>query len=132
MVASLRSRVLNSACCGRGANLNVDSDAEKFNADTLTNCSQAMKERPAGLIRLPLPHHDNAHRLVVDVRVRHRRALDEEPVAVETDGAHLLAADPGFVPGRLDLGDDLSALDAVATRISDHGFERRRPVRIGL
>ena len=35
------------------------------------------------LALLPLPHHDHPHRLVVDVRVRHRRALDVKPVALE-------------------------------------------------
>jgi hypothetical protein len=37
--------------------------------------------------------------------MRHRRAFDEQPVALEPDGPHLLAADPCLVPGGLDLGD---------------------------
>src|SRR5580700_10265646 len=89
-------------------------------------------DEAAMLDLLPLPHHDHPHRLVVDVGVRHRRALDVKPVALESDIAHLLAADPGFVPRRFDLGDDLAIVDAIAAGIGDHGFERLRAVRVGF
>src|SRR5690242_14654801 len=69
------------------------------------------------LLRFPVPDHDHAHHPVVLVRVRHRRALDEQAVALEADEAGLLAADPGLVPGGFDLGDDLAALDPVAAGI---------------
>src|SRR5947208_8184578 len=71
---------------------------------------------PLCWLLLPVPDHDHLHHLVVDVGVRHRRALDEQPVALEADEARLLAADPGFVPGRFDLGDDLAIVDPIAAR----------------
>src|ERR1700688_803199 len=77
------------------------------------NCSDLERTQAYRLVLLPLPHHDDPHHLVVDVRVRHRRAFNIEPIAFEPDIAHLLAADPGFVPRRFDLGDDLAALDAI-------------------
>src|SRR5579863_6438800 len=64
--------------------------------------------------------------------MRHRRALDIKFVAVEADIAHLLAADPGLVPGRFDLGDDLAAFNAIAAGIGDHGFECLGAIGIGL
>src|SRR3954449_2246232 len=76
-------------------------------------------ERPLGL---PLPDHDDLHDLVVDVGVRHWRALDEQAVAFEADEPRLLAANPRFVPGGFDLGDDLAVLDPVAAGIGDHGL----------
>src|SRR5580700_5678318 len=88
--------------------------------------------RQRALVLLPRPHHDHPHRLVVDVRVRHRRAFDVKPVVFEPDIAHLLAADPGFVPRRFDFGDDLAVFDAIAAGIGDHGFERLRAVRVGF
>src|SRR5437870_1140079 len=42
---------------------------------------------------LPVPDHDHLHDLVVDVGMRHRRAFDEQAVALETDETGLLAAD---------------------------------------
>src|SRR5262249_31391054 len=56
----------------------------------------------------------------------------QEVVGLEADETRLLAADPGLVPGDLDLGDDLAVLDAVAARIGDHGLERLRALFIGL
>src|SRR5712671_3116138 len=56
--------------------------------------------------------------------MRHRRALDEEPVAFEADETSLFAADPGLVPGGFHLGDHLAVLDTVAARIGDHCAQR--------
>src|ERR1700683_2667470 len=53
------------------------------------NCSDVEMRQVTELVLLPLPHHDHPHRLVVDVRVRHRRALDVEPGAPKTDICHL-------------------------------------------
>src|SRR4029077_20094835 len=78
------------------------------------------------LLLLPIPDHDHPHHLVVLVGMRHGRAFDEQPVALETDEAGLLAADPGLVPGGFHLGDDLAVLDAVAAGIGDHGAQRLR------
>src|ERR1700689_969211 len=83
-------------------------------------------------IDLPLPHHDDLHGLVGDVRMRHWRAFDVKSVAVEADVAHLLAADPALVPRRLDLGDDLAVFDPVAAGIGDQAGPRRRPIGVGL
>src|ERR1700682_62810 len=93
------------------------------------NCCDLERAR---LVLFALPNHDDPHRLVVDVRVQHRRALDIKPVALKTDVAHLFAADPAFVPRRLDLGDDLAAFDAIAAGIGDHGFKRLRAILIRL
>src|SRR5262245_2228868 len=80
----------------------------------------------ARCLLVALPGHDHAHDLAAHVRMRHRRALDVELVALEAQEAHLLAADPGLVPGDLDLGDHLVALDPVAAGIGDHGAQRLR------
>src|SRR5215475_1103175 len=88
--------------------------------------------RSAVVSLLPVPHHDHLHHLVVDVGVRHRRALDEQPVALEADKACLLAADPGLVPGGLDLGDDLAVLNTITARIGDHAGERAGALLVGL
>src|SRR5215470_9470614 len=64
--------------------------------------------------------------------MRHGRAFDEQAIALETDEARLLAADPGFVPGGLDLGDDLAVLDPVAAGIGNHRLERLRALLVGL
>ena len=53
-------------------------------------------------------------------------------VALEAQEAHLFAADPRLVPGHLDLGGDLVALDAIAPGIGDHRPERREPLLVGL
>src|SRR5579862_536276 len=82
----------------------------------------------ASLALLSFPYHDDADRLVVDIRMRHGRALDVKAVALEADVTHLLAADPGLVPCRFDLGDDIAVLDAVAARVGNHRFERLRPI----
>ena len=44
----------------------------------------------------------------------------------------LLAADPAFVPGGIDLGDHLPVLDPVAAGIGDHGAQRLCALFIGL
>ncbi len=64
--------------------------------------------------------------------MRHRRALDEQPVAFEADDPRLFATDPGFVPGSIDLGDDLAVLDAIVSGIGDHGLECRRALFVGF
>ena len=58
----------------------------------------------------------HAHDPTADVGMRHRRALDVQLVVLETHEAHLLAADPGLVPGDLDVGDHLVALEAIRGR----------------
>src|SRR5215510_12384679 len=88
--------------------------------------------RSAVVSLLPVPDHDHLHHLVVDIGVRHRRALDEQPVALEADEARLLTADPGLVPGRFYLGDDPAVLDPVAARIGDHAGERAGALLVGL
>src|SRR4051812_46050343 len=64
--------------------------------------------------------------------MRHGRAFDEEPVALEPDEAGLLAADPAFVPGGIDLGDHLAVRNPVAAGIGDHCAQRLGALFIGL
>src|SRR3954468_6671028 len=81
---------------------------------------------------LAVPDHDHPHHPVVLVGMRHGWALDEEPVALEPDEAGLLAPDPAFVPGGIDLGDHLAVLNPVTAGIGDHGAQRLCAVFIGL
>src|SRR3954463_11290940 len=77
-----------------------------------------------------LPDHDHPYRLAVHVRMRHRRALDEQLVVGESDVPDLLPADPRFVPGDIDLGGDGATVDPIAAGIADHGAERLRPLLV--
>src|SRR5580765_5707367 len=83
-----------------------------------------LRDEDDAALGLPVPDHHHLHDLVVDVGMRHRRAFDEQAVALEADEAGPLAADPGLVPGGFDLRDHLAALDPVAAGVGDHRGER--------
>ena len=63
--------------------------------------------------------------------MRHRRASMKSR-SPSLDEAGLLAPDPAFVPGGIDLGDHLAVLNPVTAGISDHGAQRLCAVFIGL